>query len=44
MQLNQESFEDLVGAYALDACGDDEIAAVEAYVSANPAAAAEVEQ
>ena len=36
-------FEDLVGAYALDACSDDEVAAVDAYVDAHPDACAEVE-
>jgi hypothetical protein len=44
MQLNHESFEDLVGAYALDACDEEEMAAVEAYVAEHPDAAAQVEQ
>ncbi len=44
MQLNDQSFEDLIGAYALDACDDDEVAAIEAYVAAHPDAAAEVER
>jgi len=44
MQLNHERFEDLVGAYALDACDDDEMAAVEAYAADHPDAAAQVEQ
>jgi uncharacterized protein (TIGR03083 family) len=44
MQLNHESFEDLVGAFALDACDEDETAAVEAYIAMNPAAGVEVER
>jgi uncharacterized protein (TIGR03083 family) len=44
MQLNHQSFEDLIGAYALDACDDDEMAAVEAYVAEHPDAADEVER
>jgi uncharacterized protein (TIGR03083 family) len=44
MQLNHERFEDLVGAYALDACDDDETVAVEAYVATHPDAGAEVER
>jgi uncharacterized protein (TIGR03083 family) len=44
MQLNSDSFEELIGAYALDACDDDELAAVEAYVAEHPDAAAEVER
>jgi uncharacterized protein (TIGR03083 family) len=44
MQLNRESFEDLIGAYALDACDDAEMAAVDAYINAHPDAAAEVER
>jgi uncharacterized protein (TIGR03083 family) len=47
MQLNgmsHESFEDLIGAYALDACDEDEVAAVEAYVAEHPEANASVER
>jgi uncharacterized protein (TIGR03083 family) len=44
MQLNRESFEDLIGAYALDACDDAEMTAVDAYIAAHPEAAAEVER
>ena len=44
MQLNHESFEDLIGAYALDACDEEEVAAVEAYVAGNPDACIEVER
>jgi uncharacterized protein (TIGR03083 family) len=42
--MNAESFEDVIGAYALDACDDDELAAIEAYVAAHPDAAVEVER
>jgi hypothetical protein len=42
--MNAESFDDLIGAYALDACDDDEMAAIEAYVAEHPDAAAEVER
>jgi uncharacterized protein (TIGR03083 family) len=51
MQLNRpmdpmhpERFEDLVGAYALDACAEDEVVALDAYVETNPAAYAEAER
>jgi hypothetical protein len=44
MQLNHESFEDMVGAYALDACDEDETAALDAYVAEHPEAYAEVER
>jgi uncharacterized protein (TIGR03083 family) len=44
MQLNRESFEDLVGAYALDACEPDEIVAIEAYITEHPEACEEVER
>jgi uncharacterized protein (TIGR03083 family) len=44
MQLNHESFEDLIGAYALDACDEKEIAALDEYVAAHPDARVEVER
>ena len=44
MDLTPEAFEDLIGAYALDACEPDEVAAIDAYVAAHPEAAAEVER
>jgi uncharacterized protein (TIGR03083 family) len=44
MDLTAEQFEDLIGAYALDACEPDELAAVERYAAANAGAAAEVER
>jgi uncharacterized protein (TIGR03083 family) len=44
MQLNHEHFEDLVGAYALDACDEDETAALDVYVAEHPDAYAEVER
>jgi uncharacterized protein (TIGR03083 family) len=44
MQLDRQSFEELLGAYALDACEPDEVAALDAYVDAHPEAFAEVER
>jgi uncharacterized protein (TIGR03083 family) len=44
MDLTPEEFEDLVGAYALDACEPHEIDAMERYVAAHRDAAAEVER
>ena len=44
MDLTPEAFEDVIGAYALDACDADEVAAIDAYVEAHPDAAAEVER
>jgi uncharacterized protein (TIGR03083 family) len=44
MDLTPEAFEDLVGAYALDACEPDEVAAMERYVAAHREAADEVER
>jgi uncharacterized protein (TIGR03083 family) len=44
MQLDHDSFEELIGAYALDACDEDEVAAVEAYVAEHPEANASVER
>jgi uncharacterized protein (TIGR03083 family) len=44
MELTAEQFEDLVGAYALDACEPEEADAVERYAAANRAAAIEVER
>ncbi len=42
--LTPDEFDDLLGAFALDALDADEIAAVDAYVLANPAAGREVER
>jgi uncharacterized protein (TIGR03083 family) len=44
MELTPDDFEELVGAYALDACEPDEIEAIERYIAAVPAARAEVER
>jgi uncharacterized protein (TIGR03083 family) len=44
MDLTSDQFEDLIGAYALDACDADEVAALDAYVRAHPETAAEVER
>ncbi len=44
MDMTPQQFEHLIGAYALDACADDEVAALDAYVRSNPDAAAEVER
>lgn len=42
--ISRSTFDDLVGAYALDACEPDEAAAIDAYVAAHPDAAREVER
>jgi uncharacterized protein (TIGR03083 family) len=44
MDLTPEEFDDLVGAYALDACEPDEIEAMDDYIAAHREAAAEVER
>ena len=44
MDLTAEQFEDLLGAYALDACEPDEVEALDRYVASHPEAAAEVER
>ncbi len=44
MDLTARQFEDLIGAYALDACEPDEVAALDAYVDGHPEIAAEVER
>src|SRR5207342_505008 len=44
MDLTARHFEDLIGAYALDACEPDEVAALDAYVDSHPEIAAEVER
>jgi uncharacterized protein (TIGR03083 family) len=44
MDLTPDQFEDLIGAYALDACEPDEVAALDAYVRDHPASRAEVER
>jgi uncharacterized protein (TIGR03083 family) len=44
MDLTPQSFEDLIGAYALDACEPDEVEAVDGYIARNPEAAREVER
>ena len=44
MDVTRREFQELVGAYALDACEPDEAVAIDAYVAANPDAAAEVER
>ena len=41
MDLTADEFDDLVGAYALDACEPDEVEAMERYVAANRDAADE---
>src|SRR5439155_9433745 len=42
--ISREEFEDLLGAFALDACDADEMAAVEQYVAAHPEVNREVER
>lgn len=42
--ITRDEFEDLLGAFALDACDSDEMAAVERYITANPEVIAEVER
>ncbi len=44
MDVTHERFEDLVGAYALDACEPEEMAALDQYAASDPDAAAEVEE
>jgi uncharacterized protein (TIGR03083 family) len=44
MDVTARQFEDLIGAYALDACEPDEVAALDAYVEEHPEIAAEVER
>ena len=44
MDVTRREFQDLVGAYALDACDPDEAAAMDAYVAAHEDAAAEAER
>ena len=44
MDLTPEQFEDLVGAYALDACEPDEVEAMERYVARHRESATEVER
>jgi uncharacterized protein (TIGR03083 family) len=44
MDVTPEKFEDLIGAYALDALEPDEVDALDAYVAGDPRAAAEVER
>ncbi len=42
--INREEFEDLIAAYALDACDPDEAAAIDEFLLAHPEVVAEVEQ
>ena len=44
MDLTPEEFEDLIGAYALDACEPEEAAALDKFVATDARAAAEVER
>jgi uncharacterized protein (TIGR03083 family) len=44
MDLTRSEFQDLVGAYALDACEPEETSAIDAYVAAHADAAAEAER
>jgi uncharacterized protein (TIGR03083 family) len=44
MDVTRSEFQDLVGAYALDACDPDEAAAMDAYVAEHEEAAAEAER
>ena len=44
MDVTPEIFEDVIGAYALDACEPDEVRAIDGYVLTHPEAAAEVER
>jgi uncharacterized protein (TIGR03083 family) len=44
MDVTRREFQDLVGAYALDACDPEEAAAMDAYVAAHEEAAAEAER
>jgi uncharacterized protein (TIGR03083 family) len=42
--ITRDEFEDLLGAFALDACDTDEMAAVERYINEHPEVIAEVER
>ena len=44
MDVTRNEFEDLVGAYALDACEPDEAAAIDAFIAENADAANEAER
>jgi uncharacterized protein (TIGR03083 family) len=44
MDVTRNEFQDLVGAYALDACDPEEAAAIDAYIAENADAAAEAER
>jgi len=44
MDLTPQEFEDVIGAYALDACEPEETATIDAYVARHPEAATEVER
>src|SRR5438552_8345128 len=44
MDLNADQFEELVGAYALDACEPEEVAVLDAYVEAHPDVAGDIER
>jgi uncharacterized protein (TIGR03083 family) len=44
MDLTSDEFDDLVGAYALDACEPDEVEAMDRYIASDRAAATEVER
>jgi uncharacterized protein (TIGR03083 family) len=44
MDVTRSEFQDLVGAYALDACDPDEAAAMDAYIAEHADAAAEAER
>ena len=42
--ITRDEFEDLLGAFALDACDSDELVAVERYIAAHPEVIADVER
>ena len=44
MDVTRREFQDLVGAYALDACDPDEASAIDAYIATHADAAAEAER
>ena len=44
MDVTRNEFQDLVGAYALDACDPEEAAAIDAFIAENADAAAEAER
>jgi uncharacterized protein (TIGR03083 family) len=44
MDVTRNEFQDLVGAYALDACDAEEVAAIDAFMAENADAAAEAER